>query len=84
MLKKLFAPVLGLPSDAQTLALAAEIGTRFHAHIDVGVHVRDGGGASASAMFSGPPPDAVPAVTVSDGRGDEAPLDPAVVETLER
>lgn len=58
MFRKLFAPVLGLPGDTQTLALAAEIGTHFHTHIEVGIR----GGS----------------------RGEEAPLDAAVVETLER
>jgi nucleotide-binding universal stress UspA family protein len=79
MFRKLFAPILGLPSDAQTLDLAAEIGTHFHAHIDVGVHVRSRDGTRPPPIS--PSPVAAPPDTPL---GDQVPFDPAIVETLER
>lgn len=85
MFRKLFAPILGLPSDAQTLDLAAEIGTHFHAHIDVGVHVRGGNGTRPRPISSDPSRSPSPLAAPPDmPLGDQAPLDPAVVETLER
>jgi nucleotide-binding universal stress UspA family protein len=83
--KKVFAPILGLPSDTQTLDLAAEIGTYFHAHIDVGVHVRGHDRTRPQPISSDPSPDPARLAAVPDTPlGEEAPLDPAIVETLER
>jgi len=77
--RKLFAPILGSAGDAQTLDLAAEIGMHFHAHIDVGVRVQDRDGTALRPISPSP-------VVTSSGSplGDEAPIDSATVETLER
>jgi nucleotide-binding universal stress UspA family protein len=79
MFRKLFAPILGMRSDAQTLNLAAEIGTHFHAHIDVGVCVRD-----ENERRPRPIPPSPVAAPLDMPLADETPIDPAIVETLER
>ena len=79
MFRKLFAPILGMPSDAQTLNIAAEIGTHFHAHIDVGVRVGDPNGMRPRSILPSPV-----GALLDTPFGDETPIDQAVVETLER
>src|SRR6185369_4494965 len=77
--RKLFAPILGMRSDAQTLSLAAEIGTYFHAHIDVGVRSRDANETGPGSI----PPSPVGA-PLDPPLGEETPIDSAIVESLER
>jgi hypothetical protein len=68
-----------MPSDAQTLSLAAEIGTYFNAHIDVGVRSQDANETGPGSI----PPSPVGA-PLDPPLGEETPIDSAIVESLER
>jgi hypothetical protein len=56
----------------------------FHAHIDVGVHVRSRDGTRPPRISSGPSRSPSLAAPPDTPLGDEAPIDSAIAETLER